>query len=245
MAFYRDEPTLLTRVVWYFVPKTNTNLALDNHFYSRIWEREEDIPDPVGEQFRPHPWRGGLPPHAVSTGGLCGTPDQWRDGCLVSDPLPALWPGTLIPVCCQPPPPVLMGGVGIGGKLFASASSGATDCSECSVAPLVWKCTVSGVTNGTCFNASCDAINGTCDLSYQGGCIWQGVQSPAVIGCLGAPGFDIELFSTSGAWFIAVTFVGNLALVGPTFDCLGPNTFVGVASLGYCDGTVTVQISPA
>lgn len=110
---FHDDPTKKTRVQWYFVPESRPTLPYPSAFGTRVWELEELDPD-IGELNEPRPWRGGLPPANVSTGGLCGSAEQWAHGCSSSDALPALYPGTLLPTCCAPPIQIALGGTATG-----------------------------------------------------------------------------------------------------------------------------------
>lgn len=241
VAFFRDDPGILSGVQWYFVPETNPQLGLNNHFYSRIWERKDEPADPIGEQYAPVPWRGGKPPYPVSVGGLCGTEEQWANGALLSDPIPPSWPGTLIPKCCQPPPPALLGGIQFGGNLqIQNASGGTTGCMPCAVAPYWWWCEITGV------NA---ALNGTYLLAYGSGCFWG---SDSFLFC-GQTTTSVNMHYQSSVWTVFVgpydsyPFALVLGLIG-TFNCLGENRFsVTVSPIDLCgtDGTVNARVYPA
>ena len=99
--FYRDSPTNVGQITWYFQndPKAK-GLPFPSLFYSRIYDRHEWPQELVGELYGPAAWSGGLPPAEVGSGGLCGTSEQWAEGALLGDPLPLVYPGTLLPVCC-------------------------------------------------------------------------------------------------------------------------------------------------
>lgn len=115
MKYYFDSDET-HNVDWYFVPSTNPPMPFASAFTSAIYDREELPPPPIGEQFAPVPWLGGRPPYAVSTGGICGTQAQWQEGCSITDPIPADYPNTSIPICCSPPPQNPQGGIAIGGN---------------------------------------------------------------------------------------------------------------------------------
>jgi len=243
-----------TRVQWYFVPVTNPTLPYETAFYSRIYEREELPPEELGEQYHNHPWRGGLPPKPVSVGGICGTPDQWKFGCLDTDPIPPDYPNTQIPVCCNPPQPgPLLGGPAIGGQLSASASAAVTGCLPCPVAPLVWRLTIVGLSTTIAFPGctDCETTNGRSFLmSHVNACTWVAGNMECGSNYL----FGLVFVSGSpGHWELILGF-GNstqtiLSLVGSTFACLGLNTFIGSAPNDVshiCWGAaITAAIVPA
>jgi hypothetical protein len=116
MRFYRDRPDLLTEVQWYFVPNDRAALPFAYSFGSQIYDRKILAEANVGEVYNPHPYRKGNPPYPVPTVGLCGTPQQWRDGALSTDPLPPLQPGGNVPICCGQVPIVPTGGMAPGGR---------------------------------------------------------------------------------------------------------------------------------
>lgn len=114
MRFFRDS-TSLVRVVWYFVPSDTEAVPFAHQFGSRIYDRMPEMDLALGEQFDPHPWRGGQQPPGGAAGGLCGSLAQWQSGALLSDPSPVSWPGTDVPRCCNPPIQISAGGIGLSG----------------------------------------------------------------------------------------------------------------------------------
>jgi hypothetical protein len=114
MRFYHDSE-LAVPVEWYFVPDDRDVIPWWHSFGSRLYERRDEPQLPLGERYEPVPWRGGNVPHLVSTGGLCGTREQWESGAAVDDPLPAAWPGTNVSMCCKRPRNVGFGGRALGG----------------------------------------------------------------------------------------------------------------------------------
>lgn len=112
MRFFSDSDEE-TPVEWYFAAPNAAALGLPTLFGSRAWEYTTELPPAVGEQ-NARSWRGGLPPGTVGRGGLCGSADQWANGALASDPLPATWPGTSLPVCCTPSPMPVAAGAAVG-----------------------------------------------------------------------------------------------------------------------------------
>jgi len=112
--FFRDS-SILTDVQWYFVPNDTPIIPFPIAFYSRVWEREDNLSPPIGEQNSPVPWKGGKSPGVTSTGGLCGSEAQWGIGSLTSDPVPSRHAGSLSLACCDSPPIVAFGGTATGG----------------------------------------------------------------------------------------------------------------------------------
>ena len=139
MAFYRDDPSRLTPIQWYQVSGENAALPFATAFYSSVWEKKEGLPNPVlGEQFEPMTWTNGLPPYPVSSTGICGSGDRWENGCLTSDPMPLLWPGSNVPRCCKEPPVDAPGGLATGGYFdleaipaFPQTNANCCDCCGC------------------------------------------------------------------------------------------------------------------
>lgn len=112
--FFHNAPDVQTDCEWYFVPDDRKVVPFAHAFGSRIYEREELPEWPIGERYQPHPWRGGQEPCPATRGGLCGGERQWQEGCSISVPSPAVWPGSLIPICCDQPSEVDCGGTAIG-----------------------------------------------------------------------------------------------------------------------------------
>lgn len=104
MAFYRDAPSVLTNVQWYFADPRADQLYKETLFYSRLYDIGEFTPDALGERYEPRSYKKGKPPYPVSFGGLCGSDEQWRIGPSAMDPLPPRWPSSDVPKCCSPPP---------------------------------------------------------------------------------------------------------------------------------------------
>jgi len=118
MRFY-NATEIDTPIEWYFTPDTmKETIPWPHIFGSRLYERGDEPQMPLGERYSPVPWQGGKAPARAPNGGLCGTEDQWLNGCSVSDPLPALWPNTTVPQCCNRPPDVAPGGFKVGGFSF-------------------------------------------------------------------------------------------------------------------------------
>ena len=145
MRFYSDSTDTID-VQWYFVSPKNPQMPWSSAFTSLIYERKDTIQPTLGERYRPVPWRGGLPPKALSVGGICGTVRQWQQGSVQSDPIPGFYPNTSIPVCCNPPPATVFGGIAIGGRF-----SGPVPVDICVPGPLIpeqvqanWRFTGSG-----------------------------------------------------------------------------------------------------
>jgi len=120
MAFFHDRPGELRTVHWYRVPETAKEMPWATAFGSRIYERGDEVQPAIGERFSPVPWRACNPPCPTPAGGLCGTEDQWANGASIDDLLPAVWPGTAIPQCCNLPLVGSCGGVAIGRAGFGA-----------------------------------------------------------------------------------------------------------------------------
>lgn len=115
--FYYDRPDVLTEIQWYFVPNDSQTVPYPSPFVSRIYDREDEIEPLLGETYSPVPWRGGLPPRAVSSGGLCGTADEWFRGVVYPFATRPVYPGTFIPTCCQAPVEMVIGGLIASGEV--------------------------------------------------------------------------------------------------------------------------------
>ncbi len=114
MRFFRDDPSAITTVQWYF-PTHNRTLPFATAFYRRAWEKEEWNQEPIGEIVGTERWHGSTPPGAIGYGGPCGAIDYWQKGAPDDAPIPPFWPETNVPICCPKPDPVGQGGVAIGG----------------------------------------------------------------------------------------------------------------------------------
>jgi hypothetical protein len=114
MQFYFDSPATLP-IVWYFVPDDRATLPFSTVFSSRIYDRDDEPQLPIGELYKPVPWRGGQAPGPVASSGNCGNANAWLKGVSINDRLPDVWPGTDVPKCCAAPPPQFFGEGGGGG----------------------------------------------------------------------------------------------------------------------------------
>jgi hypothetical protein len=247
MAFYRDDPTRLLRVQWYFVPENAPQLGRLNHFYSRIYERGIDPVDPIGERYDPHPWRGGLPPRPVANGGICGSLEQWANGALTTDPIPPVYPNSVIPVCCNPPLPVWLGGVAWGGQWVPSASAGVPGCSPCPVVPTQWLVSISGFGNRDCpAFPDCRSLNTEWMLNYFSPCVWA-TDVPGTICGAFETALSLAYFDDQWVFQISLSDVTiTIPLVSGPFQCLGQNTFSGPVDPDFlCSGPVTIMVKPA
>jgi len=121
--FFKDDPDTLLPMRWSFVPEKTPGLYWSHAFGSRVWEVGEEDEGPVGELDGPRTWQGGLPPYPLPIVdplgrgelGICGSMEQWQEGCRTSDPVPPNWPGSFVHRCCAPPPLDGFGGVVLGG----------------------------------------------------------------------------------------------------------------------------------
>lgn len=115
-SFFRDAPDILTEIQWYFVREDTPVLKYPTPFRSRNWDVFE-VPYPaLGEAIGPRTWTSGHPPRPLRLGTPCGSEDNWRNGCLSTDPVVTTWPGTSIITCCPRPPQTWPGGIAEGGR---------------------------------------------------------------------------------------------------------------------------------
>jgi len=126
MAFFKDDPSVLTRVRWFFVPEGTPHVPFPNLFMSQTWNIGEEPEPTLGERYAGRRWRGGLPPYPINVGSMCGTNEQWGNGALTTDPVPSTWADSLVPLCCNRPNPTAMGGMAFGVKSFIGACCGLT-----------------------------------------------------------------------------------------------------------------------
>ena len=214
-------------------------------FGSSVFDVGEENQPIVGERQHRHKWLGGLSPNPVSVGGICGTKEQWEQGSVSSDPILSKWPDQNVPVCCPRPPDGFNGGIGIGGSMSPSASSGVTDCVECPVAPTQWIATMSGWEAGG-QGVCCLNMNGLEKvLNHLFPCEWGTLAFSC--GCTDSPSWYILFDGTAWKFYVVSagdTIYATLPLVGE-FDCLGPNRFEGVGTSPGCNGTLVALIKPA
>jgi len=114
MRFFNDSTSERT-VTWYFVDEEPRALGMNTMFGSRIYDRDSEPQEHLGELYEPVEWHGGQAPAPSSKRGNCGTRKQWAEGLSIDDPPPAVWPGTSIPRCCDRPLNVAPGGLALGG----------------------------------------------------------------------------------------------------------------------------------
>lgn len=105
MHFYRDDPTTM-RVRWYFVDPSTPALPFAHPFGQRVWDEKEGLPQPeLGEVYGTRSYYKGKKPYPFKGQGLCGSAPQWQLGASINDPLPDVWPGTPVALCCPKPDP--------------------------------------------------------------------------------------------------------------------------------------------
>lgn len=119
MRFFPDQPERLVGVTWYRVPDDRPFLPYPHAFASRVWDYQKNDDPPYGEMNLPRPWRGGQTPATAGDGGVCGTPDEWLNGCKPDAEIPPPWAGSDVCGKCAPPSLLFMGGTGTGGLLQA------------------------------------------------------------------------------------------------------------------------------
>lgn len=110
---FRDSDAEVT-IRWYRVPFSNGTLPFDtavnsDYWVSQPWTRTGPG-EVIGDRRR---FDGRPPPVIVTTGHVCGTPDDFLLGCVFNDQIPPVTYGRDgIPECCRVGPK----GVVIGGK---------------------------------------------------------------------------------------------------------------------------------
>jgi hypothetical protein len=114
MRFYRDDPTRLTKVRWFWSPP-GAGWYPHRHNFSSL--NYTDNPPPAGSLGEIYgagrPWYSGMVPGHYLGDHFCGTPDQFENGALsTDDPLPVDRNGE--PLCCANE----IGGVIVGGQAF-------------------------------------------------------------------------------------------------------------------------------
>jgi hypothetical protein len=110
--------------------------------------------------------------------------------------------------------------------------------------PQWWSLTASGAANGTC--SGCTALNGTFNLKWVGGCVWQTDQ---VTTCpSGGPLWMLSFDPVESAWFITANGSDEsgdaVYNVSGTFNCVGNNTFTLHLSDPACTFPATLTITP-
>ena len=127
MHFFRDAPARTIKVRWYFVPLQRPTLGLQTLFVQRNWDRHTGFAG-LGELPRTWPYYNGVDVVHLDGTGLCGSAEQWLEGCRTTDPVPAIDPVTGQPVCCGRRAATSPGGKIKGGRTmvcyFAERSSG-------------------------------------------------------------------------------------------------------------------------
>jgi len=144
---FRDDLSIWTDIVYYFVPWENGVLPFPTIFCPITWNWNKSYPLP-GEDLNLHEYYNGADVWGLNGDHVCGTREQWYNGCLTTDPVPAVLPGTFIPTCCGSP---LIPGV----------------CGPFSLIPGIYRVTVSGC------SGSKAGFNGTHDVPSIGSCLWE------------------------------------------------------------------------
>lgn len=219
VAFWRDNPTELSKITWYFVDPSVGVIPYATPFSSRTWDILEGIVPELGERATPRPWSAGNPPWGGPPGAVCGSEDDWTNGALSSDPDPPVWPGTRVPLCCPQP-----GVVATPGEAYTAGigTIGPTGCCD--------GVTLPALVTATCVDAGpgCACWLGLevpCEPSFSGG--WIAI-SRTVNPC----------FDSLGPWnfsiFCSILDDGSLTWkVGLLQGAFGWVT--NEASLGTCD----------
>jgi len=119
MRFFKDSPKK-TRVHWYAVPDTAEVIPWAHSFASRIYERDDEPQEAIGELYAPTPWRACSPPCPTTSGGLCGDEAAWQFGVSVAAVVPPPYPNTNVPTCCAQPLVGSCGGMALGRAGFGA-----------------------------------------------------------------------------------------------------------------------------
>lgn len=102
--FYKDDPTKLTTIKWYFTPILTPAVPYAHPFGQRVWDEREGEPQPqLGEVYGTRSYYNGKPLNYFTDYGLCGRQEQWEQGCLTTDTIPPKYHGTDVPTCCGVP----------------------------------------------------------------------------------------------------------------------------------------------
>jgi len=147
VAFFRDDPTIWTDIVYYFVPWENGVLPYPTIFCPIVWNWDKSYPLP-GEDLSLHVYYNGQDQWGLDGSHFCGTRQQWSDGPLSTDPAPAVPPGSFVPTCC-------------GSALIPGI------CGPFSAVPGIYRITISGCTGSKA------GFNGTHDVPSIGSCLWE------------------------------------------------------------------------
>jgi hypothetical protein len=111
---YIDRPDIRFRVKWFRAHPNAQLFRLPTIFGWDQWRERR-----IGDVFPGFEWRydwdrGSQLPLPPGT-NYCGTPDQWLNGCLSTDPVPTIDPITQLPMCCNPGTAFVAGGLAVGG----------------------------------------------------------------------------------------------------------------------------------
>lgn len=148
LRLFRDDPSRLTRVRWYFVDQDVPFIQRPYFFGPRNWDLRDWIDDDLGE-VQARTWKNGFPPFPQVRGREpCGSTEQWANGVSVNDPVPNDWFDSTVPICCPHPPIAVFGGEAIGG------ADTAMPCGPCDFLPTVITAHLSSLGPG------CSAIDG-------------------------------------------------------------------------------------
>lgn len=122
MGIFRDDPSATVAVQWYRLPDGGDRAGIpwDHPFGSREWELPGDYPTQLGERFEGRERFRGRAPVELEGRGVCGSLDQWMNGCLTTDTVPDRNPLTGSPCCCGRGTMVLVAGNAAGPSAAAA-----------------------------------------------------------------------------------------------------------------------------
>lgn len=156
MRFY-DDPTLLTRVRYYFVPPDTPFVPYPNPFVSSNWDYNQDGYSGKGEVWPPkRTWASGakVGDALAIAGEVCGDAEQWHNGLAAPPAVPVAVDLFGTPLCCHRLEVPFIGAFCINAKRSWSR----------------YILTVDPVLNHVC--ADCANSAGTFVADYVGACTW-------------------------------------------------------------------------
>jgi len=204
------------------VPETNNYIPWPTIFCPDAWIRGKDYPAP-GVDLEFYEYYNGADLWGCGGNHLVGDEQQWREGCLSTDPVPEYDPLTLCPVecdCVVIPPVVCEFCPGGAYEQYRLTITGATGIH------VIW--------------------NGTWPLEYLGECAWQG---PGPVGSLGVsltlsfsgdvpPKTELTIFGGQVGGDFNYFTVSETACLGPAW------TMDRIAGAGTLPLTALLEITP-
>lgn len=171
MRFFKDDLGIETEVEWYYVPENRPVLPYFTPFRSGDWVLREEQPI-LGEVAGTRKYFAGNVADDLDGLGLCGSRDQWENGCSILDDIRPINPTTLQPCCCGPGSipftPAVVFDSGEELTLFPRSDCTLVD------APKWYRLQIIGASNESCTN--CASLNGNWLLTARTGfpnwCSW-------------------------------------------------------------------------